>query len=90
MGNKQTPEPDIAVYNNLTPSETAKMQNDPGFRNFITEKNAVMTDPNAPIEQILKYSAGAPKEVDASFLTNLDKTNATLSQITNLNDLINK
>jgi hypothetical protein len=45
------------VFNDLTPSEKAKKQSDPKFKSFIEAQNNVYTNPDAELNDILKYSA---------------------------------
>ena len=48
----------IDSFNSLTATDKKKMMNDPKYTNFLDQKNAVMTDENASIFDVMKFSQG--------------------------------
>lgn len=75
--------PDIAVYNSLTPSDTKKSQNNPLFRKFIEDKNAIMSNPDAPFADVIKYSQGG-KDLDSTRVQSLAKFGQSLQQVSDI------
>lgn len=79
---------DIRTFNDLTPSEKTKKQNDPKFIEFVNKQNQVYNNPDATITDILKYSAWW-KELWETSIQQLSKFNQALSQVWELSKKIN-
>jgi hypothetical protein len=74
---------DIVAYNNLTPTDTLKLQNDPKYQLFLLQKKQIMDDPNADIQDILDYSAGG-KPISETADTQLTKYTQAFENISTL------
>jgi len=59
------------------------------FRKFIEDKNVIMSNPDASINDVLKYSQGG-KDLDATRVQSLAKFGQSLEQISNLQKNIKK
>ena len=81
--NKNYTTTDIQTFNNLTPSDAKKMQNNPKFIAMVEDKSKVMEDPNANIYDILKYSKWG-KDLWDSATTSLAKFWQALAQVWDL------
>lgn len=78
---------DITVYNSMSPTDKKKTQNDPKYRAFLWDYNKVMTDKNAPIEDILRFSSWQSKMWDSESKS-LDKFSQALQQISTMEEQI--
>lgn len=74
---------DIGVWNSMTASERKKNQNNPQYKEFVYNYQRVMSDQNASIEEILRYSDWFPKLGDKEW-ERLQKFSTALNQIGDL------
>ena len=80
---------DVAVFNNMTPSDRKKAQNDPLYNEFIDKKTKVMKDKEANINDILSYSMWW-KTINQTQEWQLSKFWQVLSQLPDIQKLISK
>lgn len=79
---------DIIWLNSATPTWLQKILKTPAWKNIVEEKNKVMSDPNAKIEDILKYSQWG-KVINATSEQQLAKFWQALSWVWELQNSIN-
>lgn len=74
---------DIEYFNSATATDKKKLQSNPQYQSFQESKNAVMTDPNADIYDVMKYSQWG-KDMWEERLKSLGKFSQWLSQVAEL------
>lgn len=77
----------IDSYNSLTATDKRKMMDDAGYMSFLDKKNAIMTDENASIYDVMKFSQGG-KDMGEERLKSLGKFSQGLSQVSELSKKI--
>lgn len=80
---------DINTYNSLTDSSKLKLKDDPWYIEFEAKREEIYSNPNASIDDILKYSRWWKKLTD-SHVNNLQKFESVLWQIWDLQTQISK
>lgn len=78
----------IIAYNSATPSTLWKIANTPEWKKVVAERNKIFSDPNAKIEDILRYSQGWAR-INATAEQQLTKYQQALESVWDLQKNIN-
>lgn len=78
---------DISVFNSMTPTDRKKSQSDPLYKSFVTNKNTIMKDRNAKINDVLDYSMWWTN-INQTQETQLTKFSQALDQLSSISEKI--
>lgn len=80
---------EITTYNSATPTQQAKLKNNASYNDFINKKQEIMADPDALMQDIMKYSQWW-KDMDSETAKSLWKFWQALWQVESLQANIKK